>query len=104
MLKPLIRKITGDTVTVVDSAETTAARVTRVLAKNGLESAEHEIARHQIYVTGSPERFTDTARILFGQDLPPVTTVRPELGEPMRGREGGACDPPVPAATSSPPS
>jgi glutamate racemase len=90
MLKPLIRKITGDTVTVVDSAETTAARVTRVLAKNGLESAEHETARHQIYVTGSPERFTDTARILFGQDLPPVTTVRLELVEAMSGREGAA--------------
>jgi glutamate racemase len=90
LLKPLIRKITGDTVTVVDSAETTAARVTRVLAKNGLESAEHETARHQIYVTGSPERFTDTARILFGQDLPPVTTVRLELVEAMSGREGAA--------------
>ncbi len=90
MLKPLIRKITGDKVTVVDSAETTAARVTRVLAKNGLESAEHEAARHQIYVTGSPERFTDTARILFGQDLPPVRTVRLELVEAMSGREGAA--------------
>src|SRR3982075_2984965 len=56
MLKPLIRKITGDRMTVVDSAETTAARVKRVLAKNGLESAEGETARHQIYVTGSPAR------------------------------------------------
>jgi glutamate racemase len=90
LLRPLIRKIAGDNVTVVDSAETTAARVTRVLAKNGLESAEHENARHQIYVTGSPERFTETARILFGQDLPPVTTVRLELVEAMNGREGAA--------------
>src|SRR6202049_3050028 len=65
LLKPLIRKITGDKMTVVDSAETTAARVKRVLAKNGLESAENETARHQIYVTGSPDRLTDTARILF---------------------------------------
>src|ERR1700730_7030645 len=56
LLKPLITKITGGTMTVVDSAETTAARVKRVLAKNGLESADNETARHQIYVTGSPER------------------------------------------------
>jgi glutamate racemase len=90
LLRPLIRKIAGDNVTVVDSAETTAARVTRVLAKNGLESAAHEMARHQIYVTGSPERFSDTARILFGQDLPPVTPVRLELVEAMSGREGAA--------------
>src|SRR2546421_12882773 len=90
LLKPLIRKITGDSLTVVDSAETTAARVKRVLAKNGLESAKDETAGHQIYVTGSPERFTETARILFGQELPPITTVRLELVETISGREGAA--------------
>jgi len=90
LLKPLITKITGGTITVVDSAETTAARVKRVLAKNGLESAENETARHQIYVTGSPERFTETARHLFGQDLPPISTVRLELVEELNGREGAA--------------
>ena len=76
--------------TVVDSAETTAARVKRVLARNGLEAADADAARHQIYVTGSPERFTDVARILFGQALPPITTVRLELVEAMSGREGAA--------------
>jgi glutamate racemase len=90
LLKPLIAKITGGSMTVVDSAETTAARVKRVLAKNGLESAENETARHQIYVTGSPERFIDIARHLFGQDLPPITTVRLELVEELSGREGAA--------------
>ncbi|TME79406.1 MAG: hypothetical protein E6I47_11020 [Chloroflexi bacterium] len=86
----MIKKITGDTMTVVDSADTTAARVKRVLAKNGLESAEAQTAHHQIYVTGSPDRFTDVARILFGQDLPPITTVRLELVEAISGREGAA--------------
>jgi glutamate racemase len=90
LLRPLIKKITGDNMTVVDSAETTAARVKRVLAKNGLESAQNETARHQIYVTGSPERFTEVARILFGQDLPPITSVRLELVEELSGREGAA--------------
>ena len=90
LLRPLIQKIVGPSMTVVDSAETTAARVKRVLAKNGLESADHETPRHQIYVTGSPERFTQTARILFGQDLPPIKTVRVELVEAPNGREGAA--------------
>jgi glutamate racemase len=90
LLRPLITKITRDAMTVVDSAETTAARVKRVLAKNGLESADHETVRHQIYVTGSPDRFTQIARILFGQDLPPITTVRLELVEAPSGREGAA--------------
>src|SRR5919108_3010608 len=58
LLRPLIEKILGPDVTVVDSAETTAARVKRVLAKNGLGSGENETPPHQIYVTGSPERFT----------------------------------------------
>jgi glutamate racemase len=90
LLRPLINKIVGDGMTVVDSAETTAARVKRVLAKNGLESGGGETPRHQIYVTGSPERFTEVARILFGHDLPPITTVRLDLVEAMNGREGAA--------------
>jgi glutamate racemase len=90
LLRPLIQRIMGDEVTVVDSAETTAARVKRVLAKNGLESATHETARHQIYVTGSAERFTEVARVLFGQQLPPITSVRLELVEALSGSEGAA--------------
>ena len=90
LLRPLINRIVGDGMTVVDSAETTAARVKRVLAKNGLESGDGETPRHQIYVTGSPERFTEVARVLFGQDLPPITTVRLDLVEAMNGREGAA--------------
>ena len=90
LLRPLIQKIVGPEMTVVDSAETTAARVKRVLAKNGLDAGNHETPRHQIYVTGSPERFTQVARILFGQDLPPIKTVRLELVEAMTGREGAA--------------
>jgi glutamate racemase len=90
LLRPLINKILGDSVTVVDSAQTTAARVKRLLAKNGLESGADEQPWHQIYVTGSPERFTDVAQFLFGSALPPIRTVRLELVEAMSGREGAA--------------
>jgi glutamate racemase len=90
LLRPVIDKILGDRVTVVDSAATTAARVKRVLAKNGLECSDHETPQHQIYVTGSPDRFTEVARILFGDGLPPIRTVRLELVEAMSGREGAA--------------
>lgn len=81
LLRPLIQKITGDRMTIVDSAETTAQKVRRVLAKNGLESDEREAKFHQIYVTGSPERFTSIARTLFGGDLPPIKAVSLELVE-----------------------
>src|SRR5260370_41043832 len=72
MLKPVIRKITGDKMTVVDSAETTAARVKRVLAKNGLESAEGETARHQVYVTDPPGRLAQGAPLFVGQGRPAI--------------------------------
>ena len=75
---------------VVDSAETTAAKVKRSLAANGMLSAEHETARHQIYVTGSAERFLDTARILFGQELPPIRSVRLDIVEGLGGKKGAA--------------
>jgi len=81
LLRPLISKISDGRLTVVDSAETTAMRVARVLAANGLASEERGAPQHQIYVTGSPERFLETARILFGEELPPVTHVRLELVE-----------------------
>jgi glutamate racemase len=81
LLRPLIRKITGDRITIVDSAETTAQKVKRILARNGLESDDHEPTFHQIYVTGSPERFSEVARTLFGRDLPPVKPVSLDIVE-----------------------
>ncbi len=90
LLRPLIREIAGERMTIVDSAETTAQKVKRVLDKNGLNCADHETPHHQIYVTGSPERFTAVARILFGDDLPSIRTVPVELVGPPRGREGVA--------------
>ena len=81
LLRPLIDKIVGSRITVVDSAETTADKVKRILKANGLEADGAEPPRHQIYVTGSPERFTETARILFGADLPPIRSVAAQLVE-----------------------
>jgi glutamate racemase len=87
LLRPLIQKVTEGKMTIVDSAQTTAARVARVLAANGLTAAGDEPARHQIYATGSPERFLQTAEVLFGDALPPVTTVSLELVEQIGSRE-----------------
>jgi len=90
LLRPLIRKITADRIKIVDSAETTAAKVKRSLTVNGLQSGGDEPARHQIYVTGSPERFMETARILFGPDLPPIRSVPMEIVDGLGGRKGAA--------------
>ena len=76
--------------TIVDSAETTAQKTGRVLDRNGLGSSAAETPIHQIYVTGPPERFTEVARVLFGEDLPTIRSVPVELVGQPRGREGAA--------------
>jgi glutamate racemase len=60
--------------TVVDSAETTAARVRRILAVNRLEAEAVCPAPPRLLVTGHPERFIDAATLLFGE-APPVPEV-----------------------------
>ena len=81
LLRPLIGKIVGGRITVVDSAETTADKVKRILKANGLEADGVQPPRHRIYVTGSPERFTETAQILFGAGLPPIHSVPAQMVE-----------------------
>ncbi|MHB8572625.1 MAG: glutamate racemase [Candidatus Dormibacteria bacterium] len=65
--------------TVVDSAETTAARVARVLARNRLEAGEATVVR-RVQVTADPGRFAEVAAILFGSDLPPIELVPAPAG------------------------
>ncbi len=59
----------------VDSAETTAARVTRILAVNRLGATGHDAPAPQLLVTAAPRRFSDTAELLFGDPLPEPTVV-----------------------------
>ena len=56
---------------IIDSAETTAARVRRILTVNRLGNDDGGAeARVETVVTAAPQRFVDTARRLFGDALP----------------------------------
>jgi glutamate racemase len=60
---------------VIDSAETTAARVRRILGVNRLEAdGTLPAPPPRLLVTGHPERFIDAAALLFGES-PPVLEV-----------------------------
>ena len=75
LLRPALSRVIGERdITVVDSAETTALRVSRILATNRLESVNASPAPPTMLVTASPERFAATAELLFGDTLP-----RPEV-------------------------
>jgi len=79
LLTRALRRVVGArALNVVDSAATTAARVERILSVNRLR-AERGSAAVELMVTASPDRFLDSARRLFGDDLssPGLMTLPP---------------------------
>ena len=71
LLRPALRRVAGPRLRIVDSAETTAARVERILRTNRLECATGVSAgMPRIVVTADPQRFAQTAHLLFGDQLP----------------------------------
>jgi glutamate racemase len=73
LLKPAIGRVYPDAFQLVDSAETTAGKVERLLDHARMR-ADGE-PRHELLVTSIPERFHEVARILFGEDVPEVREV-----------------------------
>ena len=74
LLKPAIRRVFGESFLLVDSAETAAAKVRRVLAHSRME-AVGGTPEHEILVTAMPERFASVASILFGEEVEGVKEV-----------------------------
>jgi glutamate racemase len=98
MLRPVIARVAGDRIAIVDSATATAGALAELLAVNGLEApgasrgtaadaglAGHERPDdavvspvHRLLTTGDVDAFEVVARRLFGDDLPAAVSV--ELG------------------------
>jgi glutamate racemase len=70
LLRRAIRRVAGGRLRVVDSAETTAARVERVLRVNRLTADTDDGGAPRLLVTAAPERFSRAAALLFGEALP----------------------------------
>jgi glutamate racemase len=70
LLRPALRRVAGRRLRIVDSAETTAARVRRILGVNRLESGLDGAEPPRLLVTGAASRFTEAAALLFGERLP----------------------------------
>jgi glutamate racemase len=75
LLRPALSRVAGDGLTIVDSAETTASRVERILAVNRLEGADGQ-GSLDVFVTAAPHTFQETAALLFGEQLPEPELVR----------------------------
>jgi glutamate racemase len=76
LLRPAIERVLdGRPLRVVDSAETTAARVARILAVNRLAATAAAAPAPELFVTAAPDRFSEAAELLFGDRLPAPTVV-----------------------------
>jgi glutamate racemase len=83
LLGPILARLAGEGVAIVDSATATASALVELLKVNGLERGDPGAATgtgtgHTQLTTGDPARFADLAGRLFGTDFPSVESV--ELG------------------------
>jgi glutamate racemase len=82
LLRPALQRVIGSRgLRVVDSADTTAARVRRIIAVNHLEAGAVETgsdaASLEVMVTADPARFSASASRLFDEPLPDPRLVVP---------------------------
>jgi len=75
MLKPLLARVMGGGVTLVDSAEETAREVSEVLGRYGLAAAGGGIATRRWVATDDAERFARVGAIFMEEYLAPVEIV-----------------------------
>lgn len=68
-LRPLIRRVVGPRVEIVDPAPAVARQVGRVLTQHHLPGRSGRTIRHLFYTTGDPEAFDAVAERLLGTPL-----------------------------------
>jgi glutamate racemase len=81
LLRPALQRLIGSRqLQVVDSADTTAARVSRIIDVNRIGASEPATSappRMEIVVTADPARFQTSADRLFTDPLPPPVLLQP---------------------------
>lgn len=80
LLKPLLARVLGPTVTLVDSAEETARAVKRVLGEQGLSEPAGAPLTHRFAVSDDPARFQVVGSRFLGERLSGVEVVSVEKG------------------------
>jgi glutamate racemase len=75
LLRPALARVVGRRMRVVDSAETTAARVKRIVKVNRLESGADDAAAPQLLTTADPDRFAQIASLFFAEPVAPPEVV-----------------------------
>jgi glutamate racemase len=81
VLADAIKAVIGGRVTLVDSAETTAAAVAEALARTGLasEAGTRDASAVRFFATDSPERFARVGAIFLGRAIDPASLTLVDL-------------------------
>jgi glutamate racemase len=75
LLRPLLARVAGDGVALVDSAESVAEEVARGLAGAGLEAPPGAAPEHHLFVTDASAGFAAFARRILGSETTPLEWV-----------------------------
>ncbi len=73
-LSPVIRRIAGDGIRLVDPAGALSEHLQEILARENLLS-EDPAPEHRFFVSGDPEEFRRKGSLFFGREIPPVEKV-----------------------------
>jgi glutamate racemase len=76
LLKPLLREVLGDQITLVDSAQTIARETEELLRKNSVQNIQEKPPEYRFYVTDVPVRFKEIGEHFLGTTLSNVTIVK----------------------------
>jgi glutamate racemase len=69
LLKPVIRRVLGDGVKLIDSATETAREARDLLASGNLLRSGELVGTHKFYVSDIPDQFARTARHFLGREV-----------------------------------
>lgn len=75
LLKPVIQRVVGEKVTLIDSAKETARRVKEYLVKSRLENASGEKTHHRFFVSDIPDHFQKMASLCLHSPIESVVQV-----------------------------
>lgn len=68
LLKDIVQKVVGTEINIIDAAQPTAEELKRILSEKELLNNTGS-TNYQFYVTDSPERVYETAKLFFGADI-----------------------------------
>lgn len=74
LLKPVIKKVMGQGVTLIDSAQQVAIEVKKILSSDNLLNKQRK-GRHKFFVSDNPEWFTDLAQRFLGHKVKDIKKV-----------------------------